>query len=274
MTHRTHDTLSNIRCWLLDMDGTITLGEALLPGAKDFFTALGEDDYIFMTNNSAHSAAHYMKRMRKLGIPTDREQIMTSTDALALHLKANGSKGRSPRVFAVGTPDFVAELQQAGIEVTAQKGENIDHVVLGFDTTLTYEKLSIACDYIRSGVTYLAANPDLVCPMPQGKVLPDCGAIIAFMQACTGQPPARIIGKPNAAMVDVVVKSRGYRRSELAMVGDRLYTDLAVAKNAGIIGIAVLSGEASAQDIRDSDIHPDFVFQDVGDLAQAIQKNR
>lgn len=262
--------LRQIKGWLLDMDGTITLGEDLLPGADRFFEQIKQADYIFMTNNSSHSASHYMQRMQRLGIPTDRPQMMISTDALAMYLKQKGPIDRKVRVFPVGTPDFESELSKAGIELVFEREADIDFVVIGFDTTLTYEKLDIACDYIRAGKPYYAANPDYVCPMPGNKVLPDCGAIIAFMETCTGRKPDRIIGKPDTAMVDMIQSERGYQVHQMAMVGDRIYTDLAVAKQAGILCVAVLSGEASLDEIKESQIRPDYIFTDAGMLADAL----
>jgi len=262
--------LRAVRCWLLDMDGTVTLGEEALPGAKAFFTRMNSDSYIFLTNNSSHSADHYIRRLNRLGIPAGRRQVLTSTDALALFLKKIGPRERPVRVYPVGTPDFEQDLMAAGIELVFERDMEIDFVVLGFDTSLVYAKLDTACDYIRSGITYLAANPDRVCPLANGKVLPDCGALIAFMETCTGKSPLRVIGKPDPAMAEMVLADRGYRREELAMVGDRLYTDLAFAHRAGILGVAVLSGETTLAEIESSEIKPDCIFPGIGDLAECL----
>ncbi len=270
LNHQKIRDLSRVKCWLLDMDGTITLGEELLPGADRFFRSIHGSEYIFLTNNSSHSAGHYINRMRKLGIPTDRKQMLTSTDALAMYLKQLCHEQSEILVFPVGTADFESELETAGISLVKKREQALDYVVLGFDTSLTYEKLDIACDYIRSGIPYLAANPDYVCPMPGNKVLPDCGAIIAFMETCTGKKPDKVIGKPDTAMVDMIRANRGYRPDEIAMVGDRIYTDMAVAKKAGILCIAVLSGEATAEEIEASQVEPDYIFTDVGELSDTL----
>lgn len=264
------EILRKIRCWLLDMDGTITLGEEVLPGAAAFFKNIRHSEYIFVTNNSSHSADHYLRRLNRLGIPAERRQLLTSTDALAAFLHQTGSPGRQPVVYPVGTPDFEADLSAAGIKLVHQRRQPIDYVVLGFDTTLVYEKLDIACDYIRSGVPYLAANPDRVCPLADGKVLPDCGALIAFMEICTDRSPGRIIGKPDPAMAEMIIAERHYRPEEIAMVGDRLYTDIEFARRAGITSIAVLSGETTLEEIASSEIKPDFIFKDIGELAGCL----
>lgn len=266
------DQLRKIRCWLLDMDGTVTMGEEVLPGAAAFFNNIRHNEYIFVTNNSSHSADHYLQRLGRLGIAAERSQLLTSTDALAVWLKKIGPPGRRPVVYPVGTPDFESDLSAAGIDLTHQRQQPIDYVVLGFDTTLVYEKLDIACDYIRSGVPYLAANPDRVCPLADGKVLPDCGALIAFMETCTGQAPMRILGKPDPAMAEMIIADRHYQPEEMAMVGDRLYTDIEFARRAGIISVAVLSGETTREEIAGSDIKPDFIFRDIGELADCLCK--
>lgn len=254
------------------MDGTVTLGEELLPGASAFFTAIGKTPYIFLTNNSSHSKAHYLQRLNRIGIAAGQDQVLTSTDALALYLKKIGPAGSPVTVFPVGTPGFEEDLRLAGIRLEKRRDRPIDFVVLGFDTTLVYEKLDIACDYIRKGVPYLATNPDRVCPLAGGRVLPDCGALIAYMETCTGIRPVRVIGKPETAMIEMVMDSRGYRREALAMVGDRIYTDLAAARNARILAIAVLSGEATRASIDESTVKPDFIFNDIGDLALCLAR--
>lgn len=265
--------LRQTRCWLLDMDGTVSLGEQALPGTAAFFAWVAENgaDYIFLTNNSSHSASHYIKRLNSLGIPASRKHVLTSTDALGTLINQIGPVDRPADVYAVGTPDFVSDLEAAGLNVISGRGLKPDFVLLGFDTTLTFEKLDFACDYIRRGVPYYAANPDRVCPLADGRVLPDCGALIAFMETCTGRKPRRIIGKPDTAMAEMVIAERGYQHQELAMVGDRLYTDIAFARNAGITGIAVLSGETTREEIVMDHNRPDLVFEDIGELAWVLK---
>ncbi len=261
------EDLAEVRCWLLDMDGTISLGEKMIPGAEKFFDAVTGSGrkYIFLTNNSSHSASHYLTRLRNMGIAAGRDEILISTDALILHLFREFK--RAVRVFCVGTADFEKELKDKGIIIETNMGKEIDAVLVGFDTSLTYSKLNIACDYIRSGVPWYAANPDKVCPLEGGKVLPDCGSIIAFLETCTGTKPVRVIGKPETAMADMIIDKYGFERSELAIVGDRIYTDLAAAANSGIRSIAVLTGEACIEDILSGGIVPDYVFDNIGDLA-------
>lgn len=260
--------LRDIRCFLLDMDGTVTLGEESLPGASSFFESIRGREAIFVTNNSSHSRTHYLNRLKKIGIPPEAQQVMTSTDALILYLKKEYEEPVT--VFPVGTPGFEADLKAFGIQMEKRRDQPIDAVVLAFDTTLVYEKLVIACDYIRKGKPYLATNPDRVCPLANGRVLPDCGALIAYMETCTDRSPLRVMGKPETTLIEMVLESRCYQRHELAMVGDRLYTDIKAAHNAGILSIAVLSGETTREEIESSSIKPDLIFQDIGELARTI----
>lgn len=262
----TLNKLAKVRCWLLDMDGTVSLEDDALPGAADFFKAIEDNQFIFLTNNSSRHADYYVERMKRLGFDVDRSKMLTSTDALILYLR----KLEIQSLYAVGTPDFERSLLEAGFVLIKNREDKPDMVVVGFDTTLTYEKIDIACDLIRSGIPWAGANPDFVCPLAGGKVLPDCGSIMAMLQACTDTKPQIVIGKPETAMVDMVIADRGYSRSELAMVGDRLYTDLELARRAGILGIAVLTGETNLDEIEAGSIKPDLILTDIGQLANII----
>lgn len=264
--------IRGIRCWLLDMDGTVTMEEEMIPGAKLFFEALGDTRYVFVTNNSSHSAQHYLNRLERLGIKADRDGLITSTDALAEYIKdefagkcINGNE--IVKAYAVGTPEFESEITSAGINIVNRRGEDIDAVLLGYDTTLTYEKLDASCEYIRAGVPFYAANPDKVCPLAGGKVQADCGAIIAFLETCTDRKVTRVYGKPDPAMIEMILSRYGFKRNELAMVGDRVYTDMAFAKMAGIVGIGVLTGEATLEEIAAGGFLPDLVFDRIQDIA-------
>jgi len=258
--------LKKIKCFLLDMDGTVTIGEEMLAGADGFFEKIGDRQYIFVTNNSSHSADHYLKRLKKLGIKSSRDKIVISTDALIENIKSIYSHKTEINCFVIGTPDFESEIKASGINIVRKKGQNPDAVLVGFDTTLTYEKLDTACEYIRGNIPYYAANPDKVCPLKDGLVMPDCGAIISFLETCTSVKPVRIYGKPDNAMIDMVRRKYGFEKNEMAMVGDRIYTDLFFAKNAGIIGIAVLTGEATLEEISLQESLPDFVFDKIQDI--------
>ena len=258
--------LSDIKLLLLDMDGTLYLGDEVIPGAHDFVRAIAETGrrYIYLTNNSSRAGADYVPRLRKLGFPCEERDVFSSGMATAMYLN---ERHPGEGVFLVGTAAFARELTEAGIRLTE---ENPTVVVAGFDTELNYRKLELAVRYLRRGAAFVAANPDWVCPMPGGEVLPDCGSICALLTAASGREPT-YIGKPNRNMVDIISKMTGVPNSVIACVGDRLYTDIAVAKNAGALAICVLSGESSEADIAASDVKPDLVFPSVKELGEALR---
>lgn len=258
------NSLAGIRCFLLDMDGTFYLGDRLLPGALEFMRYLGESgrDYLFLTNNSSRDAGFYAGKLAKMGWPADRGDILTSGEATALYLER---QKRGARIFVLGTADLQAEFAAYGFTLA---DEAVDYVVLGFDNTLTYGKLATACRLIRGGASFIATHPDLNCPTENGYI-PDCGAMIEFIAAATGVRPY-IIGKPHRDIIAAAFAKKPYKPYELAIVGDRLYTDIATGKNAGIAAVLVLSGEATATDAAEAAVKPDYVFSGLGALAAAL----
>lgn len=261
---RQQEPLPDIACFLLDMDGTVYLGEELLPGALAFLQQLRRKgkDVLFLTNNSSRSARYYAQKLTRLGWPVSTDAILTSGIATAAYI--SGIKPQA-RIYLLGTPDLAEEFSRWNLTLTNHAP---DYVVLGFDTTLTYEKLRTACQLIRSGIPYLATHPDINCPTEAGYI-PDCGAMAALIRESTGISP-KVIGKPNREMIDAVFVRKPYPPAALAMVGDRLYTDIATASNAGITGILVLSGETRREDLDNSPVQPDYIFADLGELAQAL----
>lgn len=246
------------------MDGTFYLGERLLPGALDFMHHLKHSgrDYLFLTHNSSRTAVFYAAKLTAMGWPAEPADILTSGEAAALYL-ARRKKGA--RIFLLGTPDLEGEFAAHGFVLTAHAP---DFVVLGYDKTLTYDKLVTACTLIREGVPFIATHPDLNCPTENG-FIPDCGAMIEFIAAATGVRP-HIIGKPHRDIVDAVLAKKSCRPETTAIVGDRLYTDIATGKNAGITSILVLSGETKAADLAGSPVVPDHIFTDLGTLMLAL----
>jgi len=244
------------------MDGTIYLGNKLLPGAKDFLKILDEQKmpYYFLTNNSSKSRADYVKKLERFGLKTPPEKIFSSGEATAIYLKKNGG-GR--RIFLVGTPSLEQEFEGHGFQLVQ---ENPDYTVLGFDTTLTYEKLRKLCDFAVHGIPYIATHPDINCPTEDG-FIPDIGAMMALVETSTGRKPDVIIGKPNPPIVEAIVEKTGFSVDQLAMVGDRLYTDIAMGKT-GITTILVLTGETKARDIESAPHQPDYVVKDLCELRE------
>lgn len=258
-------TLENIDLFMLDMDGTFYLGEQLLEGAQKFVDLMRETNtkFLFLTNNSSKNRTDYLQKMQRLGFDFDPDQIMSSGEAAIRYVH---QEYQDPKVYLVGTPSLMEQFEQANIDLTDQQP---DCVVLGFDTTLTYEKIWKLCDFVRAGVPFIATHPDKNCPIPNG-MMPDIGGMLAMVKACTDRDPDVIIGKPNSYIAKAVSEKFDVPLSRMAMVGDRLYTDIAIGKNAGIASVLVLSGEATMADLADSSVQPDYIFDHIGALADAI----
>jgi 4-nitrophenyl phosphatase/NagD protein len=250
---------------MLDMDGTFYLGDHLLPGALEFMAYLQEKgiDYLFLTNNSSKHGGIYAEKIRKMGFNVDETRIFTSGEATTVYIK-NATTYKS--IYLVGTPALEEEFVGAGFQLTDNQPEA---AVLGFDTTLTYEKIWKLCDLVREGLPYIATHPDFNCPTETG-FMPDIGSFIAMVEASTGRRPDVIIGKPHNHIVEAVVKKTGYGLGEIAMIGDRLYTDIALGKS-GIMTILVLSGETNAEDLKTSDFQPDMTFENLAGLVEYLK---
>jgi 4-nitrophenyl phosphatase/NagD protein len=256
------DKLKKVRCYLLDMDGTVFLGSQLLPGAADFLAILRQRgiQYFFLTNNSSRSKIEYANKLARLGIEAPENQIFTSGEATAIFIK---KQMPDARIYLVGTQPLENEMRGQGFTLVDDKP---DFAVLGFDTTLTYEKLWKLCDFVRAGVPYIATHPDINCPTETG-FMPDIGAMIAFIEASTGRRPDQIIGKPNLPVVDAMVEKSGFGVQDLCMVGDRLYTDIALGR-AGLTTVLVLSGETKPADLPNSEFTPDYVMENLAELVR------
>ena len=258
--------LLHARLFLLDMDGTLYLGDDVFPGAVDFIHTLADTgrQYIYLTNNSSRAGTDYITRLRRLGFPCEAENVFTSGMATALYL--NQHYAGKP-VYLVGTQAFRRELLSYGIPLVE---EGAEVVVAGFDTELVYEKLDRAVHFLRRGATFIAANPDWVCPMPHDEVLPDCGSICALLTASSGVKPT-YIGKPNRNMIDVISEMTGIANEHICAVGDRLYTDIAVAQNAGAGSVLVLSGETDQAMVDAAERKPDLVLPSVKELHELLR---
>lgn len=263
------EQLKKVRCFALDMDGTVYLGDRLLPGALDFLQYLRDSgrEYIFLTNNSSKDSLAYVEKLTKLGIPAVEHDVLTSGEATAIYLDRVKP---GARVFLLGTANLEREFLKAGFVLTADKP---DYVVLGFDMTLTYAKLVEACHLIREGVEYIATHPDINCPVADRTgYIPDVGAMIELIKASTGGKSPKIIGKPNREIIEALQMKKNRPQEQMAMVGDRIYTDVAMAKNAGITGILVLSGETTMDIVEQSSVRPDIITENLGGLLQLLRR--
>ena len=260
--------LTDCRLFLLDMDGTLYLGDEVFPGAVDFIHTLAQTgrQYIYLTNNSSRAGTDYITRLQRLGFPCEAENVFTSGMATALYLQQHHP---GAPVYLVGTRAFRGELERYGIRLVE---EGAEVVVAGFDTELVYEKLDKACHFLRRGAAFIAANPDWVCPMPDDEVLPDCGSICALLTASSGKEPT-YIGKPNRNMIDVISKMTGIPNGKICAVGDRLYTDIAVAQNAGAVSVLVLSGETDMAMVDAAQRKPDYILPSVRELHEVLRQD-
>ena len=257
--------IQDVRCFLLDMDGTFYLGEHLLDGSLDFIRKLEETgrDYLFLTNNSSHNAAYYVEKLARMGLKTDRKRILTSGEATAELLKAR-YPGKT--AWVLGNEFLKEELREGGIQLVE---DDPDLALIGFDTTLDYAKMWKVCDLVRSGLPYIATHPDFNCPVENG-FMPDIGAIIAFIEASTGRRPDLIVGKPYTGIVEAAVRRTGHPVQEMAMVGDRLYTDIETGLRSGMLSILVMTGETTEEMLKASETVPDLKFPRLASMNELL----
>ena len=266
-----HRKLQGIRHVALDLDGTIYTGATLLPAANPFLALLADLDigHTFLTNNPSKSRDDYLKHLRSFGLHATAENLYTSAQATIEHLLALRPSVR--RLFVLGTPSMCAEFSAAGFQLLPDSpAEAPDAVVVGFDTTLTYPRLCRAAWWIKRGKPYIATNPDRVCPTDQPTVLVDCGSICAMLQTATGRAPDAVMGKPDPGMLRGILHRHQLQPAQLAMVGDRLYTDMEMARRAGALGVLVLTGETTPDEAAASDI-PDLVLHSLAEFGAILR---
>jgi len=264
----TRTLIEGLRLFLVDQDGTVYLGDRLLPGARHFFEVLRAQgrEFLYLSNNSSQSAPYYVRKLKAMGLPVTRRRVLTSGDATTLYLS---ERMPGARIFLLGTPSLRREFRSAGFTLVPDPADAaaVDAVVLGFDKTLTYAKLEQAAYLLQQGLPYYATHADLVCPTPRGPI-PDAGAMIALLHKTTGRKPV-VVGKPQARLVRLAMDRFGATREATAMVGDRLYTDMEMGRRARICSVLVLSGETKEPPPA-SDPRVRLVFGGLGDLADAL----
>lgn len=260
--------LGNKKLFLFDMDGTIYEENKLFDGTLDLLCHIKNNGgrYVFITNNSSKSVKDYIEKVNGLGIEANIDNFFTSAQATILYLKKNYPE---KKIYCQGTKSLVMELQEANINVSEEVRDDVDVVLVGFDTELTSNKLRNTCEILNREVVYIATNPDLACPVSFG-FIPDCGSICGMIKNATGKEPF-YIGKPEATMIDIVREKFGYSKEETVVIGDRLYTDIASGINAGVTSICVLTGEATVEDILKSDIKPTYTFKSVRDIEKLLK---
>lgn len=258
-TDDTSRTGGEPRGFAFDLDGTIYLGPSLLPGARELIETLIERGlpYVFATNNSSVPGEVYVERLTRLGLPVTRQNVITSNDAAVAHLRGEGLV----RPYLMAPEAVTQEYAAWGI---THESERPDSVLLAFDTTLDYEKIRTATHFIRGGLPFLATHPDPLCPTPRGGE-PDVGSFIAMFEIATDRRPT-VLGKPKVGMARLVMDRLGLPANEIAFVGDRLETDILMARDHGFVGVLTLTGVTDKQQLASSALVPHLVVDDLHEL--------
>ncbi|MDR3298596.1 MAG: HAD-IIA family hydrolase, partial [Candidatus Accumulibacter sp.] len=244
-----------------DLDGTVYLGDRPIQGTIDFVKRnLAQREIVFLTNNTSKNLDDYVKKLAKFDIRVGLEKILSPLLPLIDYLREHELR----HIYPVGNSSFQTYLKERLPDIDFTCGDACQAVVLAYDTELTYRKLAESCLLLqRPQVRFLSTHPDLVCPSAQGP-LPDTGSFVKLYEAATGRLPEAVFGKPSTLILSSVLKR--FRREEMVMVGDRLSTDKALAENAGIDFILVLSGEAKREDLPGLARQPTLVVNDLGAL--------
>jgi NagD protein len=251
--------------WLFDLDGTLYLGERLVPGADAVVAALRADGrrVAFLSNKPLATRADYAAKLTRLGVPARAEEVINSSLVLARHL-ARVDPGAP--VFVIGEPPLVAELRAHGLE--PRPDHRVRWVVIAFDRTFDYAKLNTALQAVRGGARLIATNPDRTCPTEDGEI-PDCAGMTAAVEAVTDRRVELVVGKPSPMILEVALDALGVGASEAVMVGDRIETDIAMGKRLGLATVLVLSGITRPGDPRIAALGPDLVLPSVRELLRA-----
>ena len=253
---------------MIDMDGTIYKGGNVIPGAKEFVEFLVKEKipFVFLTNNSSHTREYYYDKLRTMGFRIEKKSILTSTIATVRFIR---ERRKGKKVFVVATPEVTKEIE--GLGVTSCE-EDPDIVLLTFDRTITFDKINKAYHFIMSGAELIATHPDDLCPTEDAYDV-DIGQFIHLLSYLTGTTPI-IIGKPSMLMIEMAAGEMGVEKSKTVMIGDRLYTDMRMAADAGIDSILVLSGEAKMSDLENLDVKPTFIVGSVADVPDILSNAR
>ena len=261
----------DIRHVVMDMDGTIYLGSRIFPFTLDFLELLRKKGigYSFLTNNPTRSPKDYMTKLAAMGIPCTAEQMLTTSHAVVEYIARHFPAAK--RIYVLGTASLQELFLSRGFEVIDEKDPVApDVLVVSFDTTLVYPRLCKAAWWASKGVPYIATNPDRVCPTEEETVLVDCGSIQKCIEHATGRAADVVLGKPDPTMLFELEEKLGLRRDQVAMIGDRVYTDMAMARNAGALPVLVLSGETTPELAREACLPGDLVVKDLEEFGRML----
>lgn len=264
--------LSKIKRVVFDMDGTIYKGGTLFPYTKNVFETLDKIGvgYTFLTNNSSKSAKDYLKKILDLGLKATPDNISTSATATFFYLKQHYPDVK--KIYVLGTASLREEFTDHGYEMIDEYNDKDEPelVVVAFDTTLTFDRLCKGTYWVGQGKPYIATHPDTVCPTDKTTILVDCGAVQALIADVTKRRPEAVPGKPDAAMISGVMDKYGLKPDEVMMVGDRIYTDMEMARRAKVAAVLVLTGEATLESLKESGLTPELVLDDISVLRDLL----
>ena len=262
--------LTRLRAYVFDLDGVIWRGETAIEGAVECVRALQNAGRacLFASNNSSRAPHFFVEKLAAMGIETDEKSIVTSATATAHHLTRHFPP--NPRVFVVGERGIAEILSAAGAQILENDAQNADVVVAGIDRAFNYEKLRMAQQLILRGAKFIATNRDATFPVENG-VLPGAGSIVAAIETASGQT-ALSMGKPQPQMLLGILESLNMSADEIAMIGDRLDTDIACGARASVGTIFVATGVTSMQEARAAtgEEQPDLFFEDLRALQIAV----
>ena len=268
------EKLAKIKHVALDMDGTIYMGTHLFPFTIPFLeklTSMGIT-YSFLTNNPSKSIDDYLLKLKKMGINATEEEIYNTTIATIDYIKAHYPSVK--RLFLLGTPSMISQFEKAGFISTADDAEDVpDIIVAAFDMTLNYSRLCRAAWWISQNIPYIATNPDKVCPTNEKTILVDCGSICKCLESATGRTPDITLGKPDPNMLVGIQQQKNLKPEQIAMVGDRIYTDIAMAHNANAFGCLVLSGETTLEVAKAAPRQPDLIAENIKELGELLEES-
>ncbi len=260
MSQITHSNINKIfekKLFILDLDGTVYLGGKPLPGIEKFLKYLVNQNkkILFITNNSSKSFRMYLKLLQSLfGSIVHENNIFSSVHSTIESLNSR----KISKAYILAVPEVLTDFKNNGIAFSEMDPQA---VVIAFDTSLTYEKLRKATSFINKGIEYFMTHADLVCPTAEGYI-PDAGSILALIEAATKKKPTEICGKPNKRLIENILKHEGVGQSDAVLFGDRLYTDIRMANENGVLAVLVLTGETSLEDVGHSQDKPDYILKD------------
>ena len=256
-----------LECFIFDIDGTVALATTPIPEAIDFILRLRRAGkrVMFYTNSPNRSHREMVEYLGRMGFEPREEEMISAGDVTIEYLKNNHP---GAKVYAVGVPEMERMFSEAGIDLVPMTAPTADVVVSGFDKTMTFDKAAAAARMLQRGATYLCTHPDLSVPI-EDCLLPDAGAIAAMIAAASGVSPV-FMGKPSPGGMALIEKQTGLRASQMCMIGDRLYTDIAFGNRAGAVSVLVLTGGTNADEAAAAmgDERPDLIVPHLGVLAE------